>query len=133
MSEHDLERTDESLERRAREVFDASVGKLDAATAARLRAARHAAVAELQSRRRPVWQRWSLPVAMAASAALVGVLLWHAPAESPGPVAGPVPMAAMDAIEMVADEDDLEMVTEDLEFYAWLEQAEPAGNPGGQG
>jgi hypothetical protein len=39
----------------------------------------------------------------------------------------------MDAIEMVADEDDLEMVTEDLEFYAWLEQAEPAGNSGGQG
>jgi len=132
MSEHDLERTDESLERRAREVFDASVGQLDAATTARLRAARHAAVAELQSRGRPVWQRWSLPVAMAASAALVGVLLWHAPAGSPGPVAGPVPAAAMDAIEMVAD-DDLEMVTEDLEFYAWLEQAEPAGDWGGQG
>jgi hypothetical protein len=41
-------------------------------------------------------------------------------------------VAAMDAIEMVAD-DDLEMVTEDLEFYAWLEQAEDAGNSGGQG
>jgi hypothetical protein len=132
MSEHDVERTDESLERRAREVFDASVGQLDAATTARLRAARHAAVAELQAPRRPAWQRWSLPVAMAASAALVGVLLWRAPAESPEPVAGPVPVAAMDAIEMVAD-DDLEMVTEDLEFYAWLEQAEDAGNSGGQG
>ena len=132
MNGHDLESRDEELERRAREAFDASVGRLDAATTARLRAARHAAVAELQSRRRPVWQRWSLRVAMAASAALVGVLLWRAPAESPGPVAGPVPAAAMDAIEMVAD-DDLEMVTEDLEFYAWLEQAEPAGNPGGQG
>ena len=132
MNGHDLESRDEALERRAREVFDASVGELDAATTARLRAARHAAVTELQSRRRPVWRRWSLPVAMAASAALVGVLLWRAPAESPGPVAGPVPAAAMDAIEMVAD-DDLEMVTEDLEFYAWLEQAEPAGNSGGQG
>ena len=132
MNGHDLESRDEELERRAREAFDASVGRLDAATTARLRAARHAAVAELQSRRRPVWQRWSLPVAMAASAALVGVLLWRAPAESPGPVAGPVPAAAMDAIEMVAD-DDLEMVTEDLEFYAWLEQAEPAGDWGGQG
>ena len=132
MNGHDLESRDEALERRAREVFDASVGELDAATTARLRAARHAAVAEMQSRRRPVWQRWSLPVAMAASAALVGVLLWRPPAESPEPVAGPVPVVAMDAIEMIAD-DDLEMVTEDLEFYAWLEQAEPAGNPGGQG
>jgi hypothetical protein len=132
MNGHDLESRDEALERRAREAFEASVGRLDAATTARLRAARHAAVAEMQSRRRPEWQRWSLPVAMAASAALVGVLLWRAPAEAPEPVAGPVPVAAMDAIEMVAD-DDLEMVTEDLEFYAWLEQAEPAGNPGGQG
>jgi hypothetical protein len=132
MNGHDLESRDEALERRAREAFEASVGRLDAATTARLRAARHAAVAEMQSRRRPAWQRWSLPVAMAASAALVGVLLWRAPAEAPEPVAGPVPVAAMDAIEMVAD-DDLEMVTEDLEFYAWLEQAEPAGNPGGQG
>jgi hypothetical protein len=132
MNGHDLESRDEELERRAREAFEASIGRLDAATTARLRAARHAAVAEMQSRRRPVWQRWPLPVAMAATVALVGVLLWRAPAESPGPVAGPVPVAAMDAIEMVAD-DDLEMVTEDLEFYAWLEQAEPAGNPGGQG
>jgi hypothetical protein len=132
MNGHELESRDEALERRAREVFEASVGELDAATTARLRAARHAAVAEMQSRRRPVWQRWPLPVAMAATVALVGVLLWRAPAESPEPVAGTVPVAAMDAIEMVAD-DDLEMVTEDLEFYAWLEQAEPAGNPGGQG
>ena len=132
MNGHDLDSGDEALERRAREVFEASVGRLDAATTARLRAARHAAVAELQSRRRPVWQRWSFPVAMAASAALVGVLLWRAPAEAPEPLAGSVPAAAMDAIEMVAD-DDLEMVTEDLEFYAWLEQAEPAGDAGGQG
>jgi hypothetical protein len=132
MSEHDIDRPDEALERRAREVFDASVAQLDAATTARLRAARHAAIAELQTRRRPAWQRWSLPVAMAASAALVAVLLWRAPAQSPEPVASSVPVAAMDAIEMVAD-DDLEMVTEDLEFYAWLEQAEPAGNSGGQG
>lgn len=132
MSEHDVERTDETLERRARAVFDASVGQLDAATTARLRAARHAAVSEWRSPRPLSRQRWSLPVAMAASAALVGVLLWRAPAESPEPVAGPIPVATMDAIEMVAD-DDLEMVTEDLEFYAWLEQAEPAGNSGGQG
>ena len=132
MNGHELERRDESLERHAREAFDASVARLDAATRARLRDARRAAIDELESRRRPAWQGWA-PVAVAASAALLAVLLWRTPAESPQPVAGPVFAETMDALEMVAAGEDLDLVIEDLEFYAWLEQAGYEDGAGGQG
>jgi hypothetical protein len=39
----------------------------------------------------------------------------------------------MDALEIVAAGDDLDLVAEDLEFYAWLEQADFDGNAAGQG
>lgn len=125
MSEHDLER-------RTREVFEASVEQLDAGTRARLRAARQAAVIELGSRRRPALKGW-LPIAVAASAALVAVLLWRAPAESPVPVASSGATEAIDALEVVAAGEDLDLVAEDLEFYVWLEQAELDGHDGQDG
>ena len=135
MNEHDLERPEAALERRTREVFDASVEQLDAGTRSRLLEARRAAVARLESRRRPAWQGWA-PVAMAASAALVAVLLWRAPAEPPVPVASSGATEAIDTLEVVAAGDDLDLVAEDLEFYVWLEQAEldrQDAHNGGQG
>ena len=116
-------------------MFEASVEQLDAGTRARLQAARQAATAELESRQRPAWQGW-LPVAVAASAALVAVLLWRAPAESPVAVASSGTTVAIDALELVAAGDDLDLVAEDLEFYVWLEQAGldvPDAHDGGQG
>lgn len=132
MNGHDLESRDEALERRAREAFDASVAGLDDDTLARLRAARRAAVAAREERQRPAWQGW-VPVAMAASAALVAVLLWRAPGESSQPVADSGSTPAMDALEVVAAGDDLDLVAEDLEFYAWLEQAGFDGDAAGRG
>jgi len=135
MSEHDMERREEALEKRTREVFEASVEQLDAGTRASLRTARQAAIAELESRQRPAWQGW-LPMAVAASTVLVAVLLWRAPAESPVPVASSGATEAIDALEIVASGDDLDLVAEDLEFYVWLEQAELDGHDahnGGQG
>jgi len=132
MSEHDVERPEAALERRTRKVFDASVEQLDAGTRARLRAARQAAIVELESRQRPARQGW-VPLAVAASAALVAVLLWRAPAESPVPVASSGATEAIDALEVVAAGDDLDLVAEDLEFYVWLEHAELDGHGGGQG
>lgn len=133
MNGNDLEPRDEALERRARESFDASVAQIDERTRARLREARRAAVAALDARRRPAWQGWA-PVAMAASALMVAVLLWRAPGESsPPPVAHSDPTAAMDALEVVAAGDDLDLVAEDLEFYAWLEQADVDGDAAGRG
>jgi len=132
MSEQDVERPDGTLERRAREAFEASVAGLDEDTRSRLREARHGAVTRLESRRRPAWLGWA-PVAIAASAALVAVLLWRAPAESPQPVAGSGVADSIEALEMVAAGDDLDLMAEDLEFYEWIEQAALDAGPGGQG
>jgi hypothetical protein len=112
---------DEAFERRARELFDASVDGLDAATRARLAAARRAAVAETGSRRVASWRGWA-PVAIAASAALVAVIVWREPGDAPPATVGPAAAPALDALELVAAGDDLDLVAEDLEFYAWLDE-----------
>jgi hypothetical protein len=124
MSERQDDARDEALERRARELFDASVDALDAGTRSRLARARHAAIAGLESRRRPAWQWW-VPAAVAASAALVAVLVWRAPEDAAPAVAQSVNGDAVDALELVAAGDDLDLVAEDLAFYAWLDEVAP--------
>ena len=131
MSGEDGDPRHEALERRARELFEASVAELDAHTASRLARARAAAVAELDSRRPPAWQ-WAAPVALAASAALVAVLLTRTPGEPPAPVAASEAAAGIEAIELLVEDDDLELAAEDPEFYAWLELA-ALDDPDGQG
>jgi hypothetical protein len=124
MGERHDDARDTDLERRAKELFDASVDALDARTRSRLAHARQAAVAELESRRRPAWQWW-VPAAVAASAALVAVLVWRAPEEAAPSVARSANGDAVDALELVAAGDDLDLVTEDLAFYAWLDEVAP--------
>lgn len=116
---------DEALERRARELFDASVDGLDAATRARLADARRAAVAATGSSRGTSRRGWA-PVAIAASAAVVALIVWRFPGDAPSSAAGPSVAPALDALEIVAAGDDLELVAEDLEFYAWLDEGAPA-------
>jgi hypothetical protein len=116
-------------EKRAREVFDASVGSLDGSARARLAAARRAAVAEVREPRGMVWRSWA-PVAAMASVALVAVLLWRAQApESPAAIdAGTADITAADAplapVELLASGDDLGLAENDLAFYEWLDATE---------
>jgi hypothetical protein len=124
MSERRNEASDETLEQRARAAFDASVDALDAETRSRLSRARHAAVAELDLRRRPAWQWW-VPAALAASAVLIAVLVWRAPEDAPSSLAHAGNGQAMDALELVAAGDDFDLVTEDLGFYEWLDEVVP--------
>lgn len=124
MGERHDDARDAALERRARELFDASVDALDAGTRSRLARARQATLAEVESRRRPAWQWW-VPAAVAASAALVAVLVWRAPEPAAPAIAHSVNGDAVDAFELVAAGDDLDLVTEDLAFYAWLDEGAP--------
>lgn len=119
-------------ERRAREVFDASVAGLDAHTRSRLNQARQAATAELERARAPLWRTWA-PAGALAAAALVAVLLWRAPGtgteseRQAQTVADPA-----DPVEIIAAGDDLDLVTEDLEFYRWVAlETTKAGNGNG--
>jgi hypothetical protein len=131
MSDEARDPRDEALERRARELFDASVRGLDARTASRLSRARAAAVAELESGGRRAW-RWAVPVAAAASAALVAVLVAQAPGERPAPVVAGEGATGFEAFELLAAGEDLELAAEDPEFYAWLEFT-ALDDPDGQG
>jgi hypothetical protein len=124
MGERSDDAGDEALERRARAAFDASVDALDAETRSRLGRARRAAVAEVESRRRPAWQWW-VPAAVAASAVVVAVLVSRAPENAPAPLARAGNEVSVDALELVAAGDDFDLVTEDLGFYEWLDEVAP--------
>ncbi len=107
-----MKRTDEEFARSAREAFDESVDKLDAATLSRLNRDRHAALAELK-RSRVVWTRWA-PATGVAAALVVAVVLLQTPTG-----VEEVPVAVTD-MEILLGEDSIEML-EDLEFYSWID------------
>lgn len=115
----------EEFAKQAKDLFDESVDRLDAATLSRLNQGRHRALAELDRGQsdRGVWLRW-VPVTGVAAAALVTVMVLNGEAPNDQPV------TASD-FEMLLEEESLEMLDE-LEFYTWLELAdtEASGNVG---
>ena len=105
-------------ERRARELFDASVEGLDAETRSRLNRARQAAVAEVERARRNPWRAW-VPAAVAASVALLAVVLWRVPGGPPSAgLAEGAPPA--EVVELLATGEGFDVASEDPEFYSWL-------------
>ena len=106
------------IERRAQAAFAASVGALDAQTRSQLNRARQAAVAELERRERSPWRTW-LPAGALAATAAVALVLWQRPADITGP--GDVEATA-EIAELPASDEDLDLVSEDPEFYAWSAQ-----------
>jgi hypothetical protein len=119
--EHDEDRH-QRTSGRAREVFDASVESLDDEVRSRLSRARYEAVAAAERRAaRPAWRMWA-PAAAIASTAIVAVLLWRIqePGSQPA-VADGSGDVAVEAVELLADGEDLELVENDLEFYEWLD------------
>ena len=119
-----MEEQDDRLEqtrRRAREVFDASVESLDAGTRARLSRARFEAVEAVNRARSPRWRTW-VPAAAVAATVIVAVAIWRAPERAELPVAVAASGdAALDAVEMLADGEALDLVENDLAFYDWLD------------
>ncbi len=118
---------DEPIARQAKQLFDDSVERLDAATLSRLNRGRHQALAELQRSGSVVsWGRW-LPATGVAAAVLMTVLLMRGPA---GIEAIEAAVTASD-FEMLLEADSLEMF-EDLEFFTLLDavDAETNGNVG---
>ena len=106
------------IERRAQVAFAASVDALDAQTRSQLNRARQAAVAELERREHSPWRTW-LPAGALAATAAVALVLWQRPADITGP--GDVEATA-EIAELPASDEDLDLVSEDPEFYAWSAQ-----------
>lgn len=123
MTQEDIDRIGE----RARAAFDASVDGLDAATRSRLTQARHAALAELE-RPRPRLAGW-LPAAALAASAVVAVGLWvQLGAPGQPPEGSGVASFVGEDLELLTAGEDLDMLDEDIEFYAWA-----ASGAGGNG
>jgi hypothetical protein len=114
------------LEKQAKELFDDSVDKLDAATLSRLNQGRQKALEELHRPGLMHWGRWA-PAAGVAADAVVAVMVMQGPATVD---VGDDPVTASD-FEMLLEADSLEML-EDLEFFSLLDavDAEPNGNVG---
>ncbi len=116
---------DEQIANQAKELFDDSVERLDAAALSRLNQGRHRALAELeQSGPSGTWVRW-VPAAGVTAAAVVTVMVMRGPQ-----VEEIAPMTASD-FEMLLEEDSLEMF-EDLEFFTVLDAVDSGadGNVG---
>jgi hypothetical protein len=107
-----MDEKDSQLEVRSRELFAESVTHLDAATRSRLTRARHAA--------------------LSAAALLVALVLWtNLPRQAAAPVSADNPPALED-IDIVASNEELDLLEDDIEFYRWAEQA-PESIDGGMG
>ena len=114
-----MKESDEKVTRQAKDAFDRSVDRLDAATLSRLNRGRQAALAEV-SRPREAWLRW-IPATGLAAAMLLAVMVLQSPAEIDAVSA---PAADLD---ILLGEESIEML-EDLEFYSWLDTEELEGN-----
>ena len=113
----------QDIENRARELFDESVEAVDFATRSRLTQARHAALAELDRPRLRV-APW-LPAAAAAAVAAIAVAVWV-----PQEQGTEATVAVVDDFELLTLGEDLDMLAEDIEFYAWATSIETANGQG---
>jgi hypothetical protein len=117
----------EEFEKRAREVLDEGVARLDGRTRSRLTQARHAALAQLENPARQ-WWRLYLPLGGATAAAVLAVMLWSGgrSGEEGSPTDGATLAlngngGAFEDIDLLADGDAPDFLSEgdDLEFYEW--------------
>jgi hypothetical protein len=96
-----------------------SAEQLDAASVARLKRGREAALEEWRERR--TWRPWLVPAASLGALAALAAGLWFnvgtAP-KTPDPLAGAVDSAS--EMDLLLAGDSMEMF-EDLDFYAWLD------------
>jgi negative regulator of sigma E activity len=135
MSEQELDAGQSALEERSRTLFRESVERIDMRTRSRLTQARHAALEAAERTRRRAWFL-RMPVltsaATVAAAMVLGLSLWvHAPAVHHG--AAPADASNFEDLDIVASsdnsQDNVEMLQDDLDFYAWAEKTaggEPA-------
>jgi hypothetical protein len=105
------------FERKARDVFDASVEALDANTRSRLNQARQVALATHAPARPAAWRAWA--PAGAVAAALVAAVLWRMPGTGGSPQIEVNGGAPIEVVEIAAEGEDFELMIEDPEFYSW--------------
>jgi hypothetical protein len=123
------------FEQHARELLEESVLRIDGRVRSRLNQARHAAL-EAATARPSLWRRFSvMPAAgsAVAAAALIAFVLW--PHSHPGDIDNEGGRAAED-LELLADSDALDLVTDETDagaFYEWAADQADSNEPAGTG
>lgn len=107
----------------SKQLLDEAERQIDAATLARLRAARRTALAADTPSRRPAWLVPAGGLAVAATVAALTVSLWQMPAD-------PERVEALEDIALLSDEAEPEFYAE-LAFYRWLAAGAPAEGDNG--
>ena len=111
--------TPDPLEQRSRELFEDSVGRLDARTRSRLNQARQQALNELnKGTTRRYWL--AAPLGGLAAAVVIAVLMMTG-RQTTTPVQESAALP-LDDFDIVADADSLELL-QDVEFYSWMAEA----------
>jgi hypothetical protein len=107
------------LEQRSRELFEDSVGRLDARTRSRLNQARQQALTELNKRTsRRYWV--TAPLGGLAAATVIAIVMMTG-RETGAPTQDSAGLP-LDDFDIVADADSLELL-QDVEFYSWMAEA----------
>lgn len=119
MTSNDRDETT-ALERRAKAIFDRSVGDLDGSTRAKLARARMRAT-EPRARAADLFGRRGAPAWVPAGAVAAVAALWLTWQSAPDSMRPAFDVAESTDLELLLGDDELDLV-EDLEFYAWLQQ-----------
>ena len=105
----------------AKDAFDDSVERLDAAALSRLNQGRHAALEKLASdSSKPAWVRWA-PAGGVATVAIVTMIVMR------GPEVENMPIEVVSDFEILLQDESLEML-ENLEFYSWMDDVDLDAN-----
>jgi hypothetical protein len=130
MGEETSELRQGRLEERSRELFQESVQGLDMRVRSRLTQARHAALEAAQGSRSKTWflRMPVLTSAAGAAMAVLGVALWFGGPMSHHSGAVLADQSALEDLELVSSSEDnnVEMLQDDLDFYAWADKTEGA-------
>jgi hypothetical protein len=111
--------TPDPLEQRSRELFEDSVGRLDARTRSRLNQARQQALNELN--KGTTRRYWLVAPLGGLAAAIVIAVVMMTGRETTGPAQESAALP-LDDFDIVADADSLELL-QDVEFYSWMAEA----------
>lgn len=116
------QQSEQDIERRSRALYDKSVDNLDMRTRSRLTQARHAALAAAEKRSPLRWLTWT-PVYGAVAAVVLGVALWIGHAGTDRMLATTDSRSGLEDLELVASNDQLELLQDDIEFYDWIDKS----------
>jgi hypothetical protein len=116
------QQSEQDIERRSRALYDESVDNLDMRTRSRLTQARHTALAAAEKPSPLRWLAWT-PVYGAVAAVVLGVALWIGHSGTDRMLASADSRSGLEDLELVASNDQLELLQDDIEFYDWIDKS----------